>query len=249
MRKHAPMSSTQRPGDADQRDDGTRRLRRLTAALHELTAVRDLDAALGLTVELSPEVIEGVDAADVTLLLDGTTVSRVATGELARAMDELQRAVGEGPCLTALGEGRRVVAPDLVRERRWSTFAPAAVGLGIRSVVAHPLVVEVDARPRRLGALNLFGRRPGPERFAIELGSVLAAHCAVVLHMDLHSDQLQTALDSRDVIGQAKGVLMERHGIDADQAFGLLRRGSMDRNVKLRELAAIVVRGVGSADE
>jgi hypothetical protein len=167
--------------------------------------------------------------------------------ELAVRLDELQYTYEEGPCVRALEAGGLGVAhsEDLARDRTWTRFGPAAATLGAGSVFSVGLFPIGEKRPLR-GALNFYRRHIGGlGQVDREAAVLLAAHVSTALAYvsvteaaDLRDTQFQIALDSRDVIGQAKGILMERRGLRADEAFDVLRRASQDLNVKLRDVAA-----------
>jgi GAF domain-containing protein len=152
--------------------------------------------------------------------------------------DELQDELAEGPCVDAAVESRTVVSNDLVADPRWPRWGPRTAGLGMTSVLSS----EIHAGGKRVGALNIYGA-PGQEfsREDMEVAGVLTQHVSLALRFTQQIEGLHAALDSRTVIGQAQGVLMERYQVDADGAFAILRRFSQDRNVRLVELARAVV--------
>lgn len=196
-----------------------------------------MDEALQLSVDLSAEIIAGVDTADIMLARDGEIAIPVSTDEVAVQVDEAQKEADEGPCLTILRDDvTRVVMHDLEQDDRWPDFRSRALDLGIRSAVAYR-ITHTRGDGRTLGALNLFGFEPHRDELALDLGQVFATHCSTVLSAEIDREGLQAALQSRDVIGQAKGILMERHGVTAERAFELLRTASNQRNTKLRDLA------------
>lgn len=224
------------------RDLPPQRLRRFAVALRELSNVRDVDETLQLSVDLAIELVDGVDLADIMFARSHGVVTPVVTEELARTVDNAQLETGEGPCLSALATQEMVVVDDLVSDGRWPDFASRAVQLGIRSVAAYPLYVGRADQPRpiRLGSLNLYGRDSGLTELAIELGGVFAAHCSAVIHAEMGQTGLRDALETRDLIGQAKGVLMGRHGVTAEAAYEMLREASNVLNIKLHTLAGRV---------
>ncbi|WP_254704660.1 ANTAR domain-containing protein [Rhodococcus pyridinivorans] len=130
---------------------------------------------------------------------------------------------------------------ELAREMhddRWPAFASRAARLGARSMLAVPLYTTDDT----IGALNLHSSHAGAfDDGSIDIASTLATHAAFATVAAVREEQFRAALASRDVIGQAKGVLMERFGIDAESAFGMLRRLSQERNQLVRDLAVEVV--------
>lgn len=188
------------------------------------------------------------DSAGVTLNRNGRLGPSAATDPLAAHLDELQYRVGEGPCREAAlgGELRRI--DDLATENRWPQFTSEACRHGVRAVFSLPLAVG----ERPLGSLNLYSRRRPVSFLDVERVDLLTLPAAVVVanaaayqKMSQLVDQLNQAIESRDVIGQAKGVLMEREGIDADEAFAKLRRLSQSHNMKLRDVARRVADSAG----
>ncbi|WP_427175068.1 GAF and ANTAR domain-containing protein [Arthrobacter sp. 92] len=146
----------------------------------------------------------------------------------------MQSSSGQGPCLDAAYHDRIVRVPDLCTESRWPAFCRGAVELGARSMLSIQLFVEGD----RLGALNLYGGRP--DAFDLEseqIGLLVAAHAAVAFADSQKISQLNEALITRQIIGQAEGILMERYKITAQQAFLVLTKASSSSNSKLRKVA------------
>lgn len=215
------------------------RLRRFAAMLRELSGNRDVDETLQLMVDLAVELVGGVDVVDIMFVRSGEIIVPLSTDEAALTIDRLQQEAGEGPCLTALYEEEMVVSPDLEQEDRWPRFTPPALDLGVRSVAAYRLFREQD-RDNRFGVMNMFGREPGLDEADVALAGVFAAHCSTVLTAVVDKEGLQSALRSRDIIGQAKGILMERHRLSPDDAYAMLRKASNDRNIAVRDLAQTV---------
>lgn len=201
----------------------------------ELQGEDDLDAVLAGIVQAAVQLIPGAADASISLVTGRKTIeSRIASGELPRRVDALQSSTGQGPCLDAAYEDRIVRVPDLSTETRWPAFSGGAVELGAGSMLSIQLFVEGD----RLGALNLFGA--SPDAFDLEseqIGLLVAAHAAVAFADSQKITQLNEALISRQLIGQAEGILMERYKLSAQQAFLLLTRASSSSNRKLREVA------------
>ena len=174
-----------------------------------------------------------------------------ASSEAVRLLELFQLQNDQGPCLDCFRTGQPVHAADLATAaQRWPRFAPAARQAGFAAVQALPMRL----REQVIGALNLF--RAGPGAFAtadIRVGQALADVATIgLLHergmrrSDTLNEQLQTALNSRVVIEQAKGKLAERLGVDMDQAFSLLRDFARARNRRLSELAQALVDGTES---
>lgn len=217
--------------------------KQFAASLRTLAARQGVDETLQLMVDLSVELISGCDLADVMLVHPSGVTTPVATEPLAVALDRAQVAAEEGPCLhVALDTEPLVRADDLGADPRWPRFGPDAVMLGVRSALSYRLYLG-DDRSRRIGALNLYAHRAHAfDVDAVGLGEVFAAQCASVLSSAIEIEGLHAALASRDKIGQAKGILMERFDLDAAAAFDLLRKTSQDRNIKLNQVADRVVR-------
>lgn len=207
----------------------------LSDLARELQQEDDVHAVLSGIVYAALDLIPGTAHASISLVTGRKKVdSEAASGDLARQVDALQNSTGQGPCLDAAYQERVVRVPDLSQEDRWPDFSRGAVKLGARSMLSFQLFVEGD----RLGALNLYGE--GPEAFDAEseqAGLLVAAHAAVAFADSQKISQLGEALESRQLIGQAEGILMERYKITAEQAFLLLTRASSRSNVKLRDIA------------
>jgi transcriptional regulator with GAF, ATPase, and Fis domain len=199
----------------------------------------DVQHTLQKIVDLAVETIEGCDHAGISFLKGGTGWTPAATDSVPPAVDAIQYETGEGPCLSAIREHDVFESPDLRLERRWPEFAARAEReTGISSMLAFRLFVAGDT----LGALNLYSKTVDAfDERSHTVGLVFAAHAAIALSTAIHSEQMDEALQSRDLIGQAKGILMAREGVTADEAFDMLRRASQRLNVKLREVAGRMV--------
>ncbi|MCW2770018.1 MAG: hypothetical protein JWR27_1451 [Aeromicrobium sp.] len=177
--------------------------------------------------------------AGITLLRgQGRCESLGESDPLVLKADGLQHDLREGPCVDAATTSRTVLSADLAADRRWPRWGPAAVELGFRSILS----AELHAGGARIGAINFYGSVV--RQFSVEdvdVAQLFASHAAAGLSAVTVREGLQNALDSRTVIGQAQGLLMERFGVDADQAFAILRRYSQDGNIRLTEVAGTVV--------
>ncbi|MEX1177742.1 MAG: GAF and ANTAR domain-containing protein [Nitriliruptor sp.] len=215
----------------------------LTLLLEEVPFRELLEQVLTLTAAAVP----AVDAVAVTVEHpSGRTGTAAASDDASRELDELQRELGEGPCVDAMRTGTELHVTDLTSDERWSpALREAAARLGLRGVLALPLRVT----ERTIGALNLFRADAGAlEDDALVTARSLAAPVAATLanaraydRVAQLSQQLREALSTRAVIEQAKGILMVRGGCDEEAAFALLRRTSQHQNRKLRDVAASVV--------
>jgi len=157
-----------------------------------------------------------------------------ASHEVVRQGDAAQREVGEGPCLQAMRDGDNYLVHDTATDPRWPRWGHLAQGLGLRSVIGIRLFHEDDT----LGALNLYASTP--DAFTTDdllVAEIYAAHAGVALGRSRREQHLSLAIDSRHLVGMAQGLLMERFGLDQDNAFAVLRRYSQERNVKLRVVA------------
>ena len=203
-------------------------------------------ATLQRIVDLAVVTIDGCDACGIFLVKDESIATQACSDALVADLDRLQLDTDEGPCLDAVSEAATFYAMDLAEDSRWPRFGPSATALGIRSLLAVPLAAE------RPSALNLYARLPAAfgatDRakgliFATLAG--LALKCAAEREGDVDAlANLHQALRTREMIGQAEGILMERERITAEQAFDVLRRASQNLNIKLREVAdAVVVTG------
>jgi GAF domain-containing protein len=208
---------------------------RLSHLARELQHEDDADAMLAGIVHAALELIPHAADASISLISGRREiVSRAASSDLPRQVDALQSETGQGPCLDASYEDRIVSVADLSTESRWPDFSRTAFGLGARSMLSFQLFIDGN----HLGALNLFGKDVGVfDAESERVGTLVAAHAAVALAGSQQVSQLAQALDTRDLIGQAKGILMERFKITAQQAFLLLSRGSSEMNIKLHDLA------------
>ncbi|AWB92118.1 GAF and ANTAR domain-containing protein [Aeromicrobium chenweiae] len=195
--------------------------------------------ALESLASLAAENIPGVDFASITVHSDGGFRTIAATDELADECDQLQYDAGEGPCVAAVTRERLVLVNDLVHGEAFSHYGPLAARRGVGSQAAVQLT-----RTDQVAGLNLYSRQPGAfDELTIRIVELFASYGAVLLGYAHQLEHLRKAVDSRQVIGAAVGILMERYGIDWDRAFAFLVRNSQNRNVKLRLLAQQVLDG------
>jgi GAF domain-containing protein len=227
----------------------------LLDALHKLSSLLASDDAFQQTlqtvVDLSVGTLPGCDAAGVTLRIRGKDRTAAASDSFTLAIDNIQYEQGEGPCVHALENDEVVRIEDISQESRWPDFTRQAAQSQLRSSLSQPL-----RENGTIGALNLYSKteRAFDER-AIAVSGIFAKQASVALQnartytaaREL-SDQLNEALQSRDVIGQAKGILMEREGISDQEAFDMLRKASQGANVKLRQIAERVVQEKQKSD-
>ncbi len=224
-------------------DDDT--VRALTALTGVVLAQEDLESTHDEITRIAVRALPGAEGATITTMIDGRPRASAASDDWARSLDEMQYAEHEGPCLDASRTGNTFRIRDLDDEQRWPFYVPRARAAGVRSLVSLPLAAE----GRLIGALNLYSR--SPDAFSTEdvaLGDIIAAHTGLATqvatayfgHRDL-AEQLRTAMTSRAVIEQAKGVVMAARDCPPDEAFDALRKASQNRNAKLRDVAQEVV--------
>jgi GAF domain-containing protein len=204
-----------------------------------VAAPRDIDDVLSNVTATTVELLPGADTAGVLLVSKGGKFeSLYGTSELIYEVDRLQEKHNAGPCVEAAINELVVRTEDFETETRWPQYSKEVCELGVRSSISFKLYTG----DRTAGALNVFSRRPHSFDADSEvIGSILAAHAAAAILASRDSQQLQTALLSRDLIGQAKGILMERFDVDAVGAFEMLRKLSQQMNVRLAEVARRVV--------
>jgi len=191
-------------------------------------------------VDSAARLVPGARWAGISLVEAKSVVAKVPTSPRIAELDELQSQLNDGPCLTALRKHHTVRIDDMRDDPRWPTFAEAARRRGICSLLSFRLFVEGEGGT--LGALNIFGDKPFAfTEESINVGEVLAQHAAVALMGAAAETQFKTALATRDIIGQAKGILMHWMGVTNLEAFSLLTRLSQDSNKKLADVARILV--------
>lgn len=212
---------------------------RMAELARAAAAPRSVDDVLSDVTAAAMELIPGADTAGVLLIGKGGKFDSVAnTSDLPHRLDELQMMFNEGPCVEAALDELIVRTEDFRSEQRWPQYAAAVVEIGILSGLSFKLYTS----DRTAGALNLFSFKPSAFDAEDETtGVVLAAHAAAAILASRHGEQLQSALSTRDRIGQAKGIIMERYDVDDLKAFEMLRRLSQDSNTRLIDIAQRVI--------
>jgi len=206
-----------------------------------------MESLLQTVADLVTTVLPGTLEASVCLLVRDRPITVVTTGQLATDLDERQYERGHGPCLHAARSGELTEIADTRTDDRWPDYLPRAVEHGNLSSLSVPLAIDEDEQVT--GALNIYARRPRAfdadsrrlaTRFA-PYASVAAGNLYAYQSARDLADNLQRALVSRATIDLAKGILMERHKLTADQAFQLLAQVSMNSNRKVRDVAEDLV--------
>ena len=194
-----------------------------------------VQATLRKITTLAVETIDGCHHAGVSLIEGRKISTPAASDDVPVQVDAIQYETDQGPCLDAIREHETFRIDDLATEDRWPGFSKrAAEETGVVSMLSFRLFAQGDT----MGALNLYSKQPSAfDDEALAVGSVFATHAAVALAGAQQDEQMHKALQGRDVIGQAKGILMAQQNVTADEAFDILRRASQRMNIKLRELA------------
>jgi transcriptional regulator with GAF, ATPase, and Fis domain len=200
----------------------------------------DPSAALQELIDNGVRHMAGCQYAGITLAEQGKAVTNVvATHHYPKMLDAIQDRCGEGPCVEAAWRHHMMHVEDLTVDQRWPRYRREALEqTPIRSILSYELSVD----PSSLTALNFYADRPHafPDE-SVELGGILAAHVALAWSMVRRQDQFRSALASRDMIGQAKGIIMERFDLDAVEAFELLTRLSQQSNTKIIDIAKSLI--------
>jgi GAF domain-containing protein len=223
----------------------------MTTALEQLgrLSLRDLsmEDLLRSITQLSSSVLPGRPDTSVTVLVRNKPSTVASSGELANLLDERQYELGDGPCLHAARTLEITEILDTRAESRWPEYLGRAVDHGCLSSFSAPLAIDVEAQVT--GAMNVYAREGNAFDQTSRAAALAFASYAEVAASNVHAyrsaqetaENLRVALESRAVIDQAKGILMERHKLTPDQAFQLLAQASMASNVKVREVAEQLV--------
>jgi ANTAR domain/GAF domain len=224
----------------DQADALVLALRRAARDLVSRHSISDLEQVLTQIVATAVDTVPGVDAGGISMTENGHITSRSPTNDDVRKLDDIQAQLHEGPCITAIEsppDDGVVLAQDLTRSPdadRWPHFAPQAVAQGYQSLLSTQLSTDGGTR----AALNLYSRAANTfDESARTMAGLFGLQAALLLYGVNHARHLSRALESRDLIGQAKGILMERYRITSEQAFRMLVSSSQDTNIKLVEVA------------
>lgn len=194
--------------------------------------------------KLAVSVIPSCEEAGVTLENDGRATTRVSTGPTAETVDAYQYEIDEGPCVEAGDSGRPVLIGDMAHEMRWPRFASFAASQGVQSSYAIPMSLKSEV----IGVLNLYSVDDAfgsaDEQIGIrfaEQAALAVSHASTFAKTRDMIDHLHRALETRDVIGAAVGIMMQRDNLTMDAAFASLTEISQHQNRKLREVAENIV--------
>lgn len=215
------------------------RVAELVRGLHNRSDT-DSDTVVAELAEHAAVEIPGAQYAGITLSRNAKQIETpAATHHWPLLLDKIQQRHQEGPCLSAAWDEKTVHVADLEAEERFPNYRRDALAeTPIRSIMAFQMFIAGET----IGALNVYSEQPrafDPE--SRTLGLIFAAHTSVAWNSARRDEQFRRALSSRDMIGQAKGMIMERYGVNAVQAFELLRKLSQDSNVPLIQVATDLV--------
>ena len=216
------------------------RLREFLSTGRRFAVAASVEDTLGLVLSAAVDTSPATDLAGVLLLEGrGTITSPATTDAVVNELDQVQADHTEGPCVDSIYDHELVVVVDFADHLdRWPHFARRALDLDVHSSLSFQLYSE----GRSAASLNLFSRRANA--FGEEdriFGSLFANQAGLALRGAQRAAQLDRAVASRDVIGTAKGILIERFGIGEDEAFQRLVRSSQDTNIKLVDVARWLV--------
>jgi hypothetical protein len=214
------------------------------AVARQVHVSEDFDGSLARITCTAKQAIGGCDSASISLFVDARPVTRGATDQLAEQGDAIQYEENEGPCLDAAMDEQWLSTPDLRSDPRWPRSAARIhEALGVGSMFSCRLTL--DAAPHQtLGGLNLYSMKS--HAFGTQdqmLAILLASLGAVVIDAARQQTSLRAAIETRQVIGEAIGILRAQSNLTSEQAFEMLSRASQRTNVKLRDLARQIADG------
>jgi GAF domain-containing protein len=211
----------------------------LTDAAKAINTPRSLDETLDAIVHAAQQTVPGFEHVGISIVhSDGEIETRAGTGQLVWELDDIQYKLHEGPCFDSIRSEPVLMMQDARTEERWPRYIPTALAKGLRSQMGLRLYTEEGT----LGGLNFYSTEStGIDRDAVQLGELFAAHAAIALGRARYEHQLNESVASRQVIGTAIGIVMERYQISDDRAFQFLVRASSTSNIKLRAIAQELV--------
>jgi len=191
-------------------------------------------------VAVARDSIPGFDAIGIsTIDKRGSVHTRASVGEVVDVLDSLQYGLGEGPCVDEVHGEDVVSAPTIRHDQRWPRYVPKAVAEGLRSQLAVRLFLDDKGTVGSLNFYSTVSEDIDPE--AASMAALFAEHAAIAFGYVSEIEGLNQALQTRKVIGQALGILMERYQMSEDAAFSFLVRASTTGNIKLRDIAQELV--------
>jgi GAF domain-containing protein len=217
--------------------DVTAALAKAARTINRPTSVTETLTAIARAARAT---VAGFDQVGISLVhSDGIIETRAWTGDLVPLLDALQYELEEGPCFSSLHEEPVIVVDHIKDSQRWPRFVPKAVRLGLKAQMGLRLYVDEEGT---IGSLNLYSTRGEDiDPHAVHIAELFAAQAAAALGRAQYEDQLTDALLTRQVIGQAVGIVIERYSIDEHDAFRCLVRMSQETQTNVRILAERVV--------
>jgi AmiR/NasT family two-component response regulator len=204
----------------------------------ELAGEPDTEQTVQRVVETAQMAIPGCDYAGFTLTHRDRLETAAATDPVITQLDQAQHDLGEGPCLEAARTEETYLIRDTADEPRWPRWSARAAEAGVRSVLS----VQLTGPEHLHAAMNLYSTKVDAyDEDAILTAQIYATHAGNAIAATNQTDQLQTALRTRHLIGLAQGMLMMRYSLTEEQAFRFLARNSQDTNTKLRDVAAKLI--------
>lgn len=218
----------------------------LAEAAEQINAPRSLEQTLGAIVQAALSSVPGFDHVGISVSHHGGQIETLAaTDTFVEKIDAIQYDLREGPCVTALRQDRLVMVAGDETDRRWPRFLPQARDVGLRSQMA----IRLFHQRHSVGALNFYSTcQDTIDPQAPMSAELFATHASLALGHAREVDGLNTAMETRSLIGQAMGILMERYRISSENAFHFLTRTSQETNTKLRDVAAELVRTTVDAE-
>lgn len=211
----------------------------LAQAARAISAPGPLKEALDAITAAAKASVPGFDEVGVSVVhRNGKIETMSGTGQLVWELDKLQYELEEGPCVSAVRHERVVVAEHLAEEKRWPRYAPQAAEAGLRAQMA----VHLYSHEQTVGGLNFYSTvsdTVDPE--ALRFAELFATHAALALGHARVESELQEAITSRQLVGQAVGLTMCRYRVNEERAFAFLARASQTSNLKLRLIAQEIV--------
>lgn len=211
----------------------------LARVAREINAPTDLSSTLQAIVQSAMDSLPDIDHVGISMVhKDGTIETMAGTSQLVWDLDAAQYDLQEGPCYDAIVRAPIMVANELRHDQRWPRYVPQAARQGVKAQIGVRLFIE----GKTIGGMNMYstsGDQIDPD--VQHLAELFATHAALALGRARQDEDLQTALGTRKVIGQALGIVMERYQLDEDRAFQFLVRVSSQGNVKLRDIAQEIV--------
>jgi GAF domain-containing protein len=210
-----------------------------------LLAQNDTQSTLERIVSLAVESIDDCEHAGISVITGKVVSSPASSSEIPAIVDRIQSETGEGPCVDAITERAVFQTGRLSQEQRWPTFTPRAVA---ESQVESVLSLRIYAKDT-MGAMNLYSTKVDAfDDHDVAIATVFAAHAAVAWSTSLALENLKAGMVSRQLIGQAVGLLRARQNMSEEQALGALKRASQRLNVKLRQVAERIVHPENDSD-